>query len=434
MKRFTVASDPGSEDLTQRVTHYYDSNPFDGSFTQNGAGRRTATVYYMRRSGYSPPNPLNGQIIEMYSYSTGGLLTKKRFTAVLQNPVDTYNNVSNYTDVEYTYDSEGRRTQMVYPKGRYRATGSQGAPWMQDASRTLNYTYDSMGRAHTMAEPSPGPSPGSSWLSGVTYNAASQPANFSGLGETRTYNILGQLTQITAGSSFSERYVYSATARTGPRRSPAPLCARTGTKPNGRITGKKNLLSGEEVQYTYDSLQRLQSAITVTDPLVTQWGQNFTYDGWGNLLGASVAKGSAPTFSVTVNGLTNRITGQSYDANGNQAVNGSSYDVENRLKGAGTYPNYYQYTYDGSNKRVAKSKPLTSDEDGNVNGEELLMFYGAGGERLAEFTMSIVKFGTPSQWYLRFTEKKTLVWFGSELGSDCGPLHNGGASVTAPPK
>ena len=305
--------------------------------------------------------------------------------------------MSNYTDVEYTYDSEGRRTQMVYPKGRYRDTGSQGAPWMQDASRTLNYTYDSMGRIHTMAEPSPGPS----WVSGVTYNAASQPTNFSGLGETRTYNILGQLTQITAGSSFSERYDYSPTQN------------------NGRITGKKNLLSGEEVQYAYDSLQRLQSAITVTDPLVTQWGQNFTYDGWGNLLGASVAKGSAPTFSVTVNGLTNRITSQSYDANGNQAVTGSSYDVENRLKGAGTYPNYYQYTYDGSNKRVAKSVPLTWDSDnGTVSGDESLMFYGAGGERLAEFTMSIVKFGVPSQWYLRFTEKKTLVWFGSKLLRD----------------
>ena len=377
------------------MTHYYDSNPFDGSFTQNGAGRRTATAYYMRRSGYGA-GALNGQIIEMYSYSTGGLLTKKRILAVLQNPVDT-TDVSNYTDVEYTYDSEGRRTQMVYPKGRYRDTGSQGAPWMQDASRTLNYTYDSMGRAHTMAEPSPGPS----WVSGVTYNAASQPTNFSGLGETRTYNILGQLTQITAGSSFSERYDYSSSQN------------------NGRITGKKNLLSGEEVQYAYDSLQRLQSAITVTDPLVTQWGQNFTYDGWGNLLGASVAKGSAPTFSVTVNGLTNRINGSSYDANGNQAVTGSSYDVENRLKGAGTYPNYYQYTYDGSNKRVAKSVPLLWDtENGTVSGEELLMFYGAGGERLAEFTMSIVKFGVPSQWYLRFTEKKTLVWFGSKLLRD----------------
>ena len=101
VKRFTVASDPGSEDLTQRVTHDYDSNPFDGSFTQNGAGRRTATAYYMRRSRYSPSTPLNGQIIEMYSYSTSGLLTKKRILAVLQNPVDT-TDVSNYTDVEYT--------------------------------------------------------------------------------------------------------------------------------------------------------------------------------------------------------------------------------------------------------------------------------------------------------------------------------------------
>ena len=70
---------------------------------------------------------------------------------------------------------------MVYPKGRWRDLGTAGYPWMQDPSRTLDYTYDSMGRANTMAEPSPGPT----WTTSVTYNTASQPTNISG--ETRTF-------------------------------------------------------------------------------------------------------------------------------------------------------------------------------------------------------------------------------------------------------
>ena len=385
VRRYTVASDPNSEDLKQRVTHYYDTNPFDATFTQNGAGRRVATVYWIRRALLSPPNPLNGQIIEMYSYTTGGLINKKRVTAFLQNPVGGPD-VVNFTEVQYTYDTEGRRTQMVYPKGRYRNTGAQGAPWEQDASRTLNYTYDSMGRANTMAEPSPG----STWISGVTYNAAGQPTNVGST--TYTYNVLGQLTQKTVGSLFSERYDYSHTAN------------------NGRITGKKNLLSGEEVLYAYDSLQRLASATTVGP----EYGQSFTYDGWGNLIGATLTKGTGPSnLNITVNGLTNRVNGQTYDANGNAGA-ATSYDIDNRLIVGGSY----LYGYDGGNKRVTKSAPINYDEDGNVYGEELLMFYGAGGERLAEFTMSIVKFGVPTQHYLRFTEKKTLVWFGSKLLRD----------------
>ena len=50
-----------------------------------------------------------------------------------------------------------------------------------------------------------------------------------------------------------------------------------------------------------------------------QWGQSFSYDGFGNLLAQTVTKGSAPTLSVLVSGTTNRITtgGYSYDDNGN---------------------------------------------------------------------------------------------------------------------
>ena len=47
---------------------------------------------------------------------------------------------------------------------------------------------------------------------------------------------------------------------------------------NGQITQQLDSVSGEQVTYTYDSLQRLISAVT-TD---SSWGQSFTYDGFGN--------------------------------------------------------------------------------------------------------------------------------------------------------
>ena len=337
---------------------------------------------------HSPP----GHFVEMYSYTAGGLMTKKRMAIELENAADG-SVQSNYAEAQYAYDSEGRRTQMTYPRGRWRDLGSEGQPWIQDPGRTLDYTYDAMGRLHTMAEPYPAVT----WVNGVTYNAAGQATQIGG--ETRTYNIIGQLTRIASGSNFDERYDYHATQN------------------DGRITGKKNLVSGEEVLYAYDSLQRLASAITVTDANVTQWGQSFTYDGWGNLLGAAVVKGSAPAFSITVDGATNRVNGTGYDANGNQTGVGD-YDVENRLSSlpqSGT-PGRLAYGYDAANKRVSKHYPVGVTEEGAVLGEETLMFYGAGGERLAEFQLSAVQ--TFPGYYLRLTERKTLVWFGSKLLRD----------------
>jgi hypothetical protein len=48
-----------------------------------------------------------------------------------------------------------------------------------------------------------------------------------------------------------------------------------------------------------------------------QWGQSFSCDGWGNLTGMSVVKGSAPTMSTTADPATNRLNAWTYDANGN---------------------------------------------------------------------------------------------------------------------
>ncbi len=90
------------------------------------------------------------------------------------------------------------------------------------------------------------------------------------------------------------------------------------TANDGRIVSQRNHLTGEDVQYQYDTLARLSRAETMQTG-GTQWGQQFGYDGFGNLLSKAVTKGLAPMMNLSVDGLTNRITtaGFAYDAAGN---------------------------------------------------------------------------------------------------------------------
>jgi hypothetical protein len=121
---------------------------------------------------------------------------------------------------------------------------------------------------------------------------------YNGIGETRTYNSLLQLTSIYTGS-VSLTYNYTA------------------GQDNGKIASTTNNVSGEQVVYTYDSPNRLIQAQTASNPSVTQWGQGFVYDGFGNLLQKNVTRGSAPSMTYTVNAATNQLQGLGYDANGN---------------------------------------------------------------------------------------------------------------------
>ena len=108
---------------------------------------------------------------------------------------------------------------------------------------------------------------------------------------TQQYNAMQQLTRLTVvgGGSTKVDYEYRFSA----------------TQNNDRITQRKDWLSGEEIEYQYDSLNRLVSAATTGSG---GWGQSFGYDGFGSLLSQTVTKGSAPTLSVSVDPATNRIT------------------------------------------------------------------------------------------------------------------------------
>jgi RHS repeat-associated protein len=120
-------------------------------------------------------------------------------------------------------------------------------------------------------------------------------------------------------------------------------------------------ISGERVQYLYDELGRLTKAETVGP----EWGQTYSYDGFGNLFAKAATKWSGvPTMNILVDQATNRVAGSSgfgYDANGNATAMpgvGLAYDIENRVKSttnAGGQTEQYRYGADNRRLRVQRA-------------------------------------------------------------------------------
>lgn len=332
VKRFAAGAT--TDDACQRVTYTYDNvNTADTSFgVQNSFGRVSTIVYGDISCVYR-------QFRELYSYNSAGLVTKKRLRQVR---TDTSANL----DGAWTYDNEGRMLTLAYPDAWQ--LGNPSAP-VNDG--VFTYTYDSLGRPAGLTEAS---SRTVTHANNIIYNAADQVTamtyvNQIGLtsdtffNETRQYNSRLQLTRLTVPGVVDYEYRFSSSQN------------------DGRITSRKEYVSGEDVTYQYDSLQRLISAMTThTTGTAPQWGQGYTYDGFGNMTAQSVTKGSAPTFSLSINAANNRLTNFTYDANGNMTTmpQGAgtatlAYDVENRLISSSAGE---QYAYGPDNKRIWRRK------------------------------------------------------------------------------
>ena len=79
---------------------------------------------------------------------------------------------------------------------------------------------------------------------GATWGTAGELLSFNG--DTRSYNVLGQVTRITGGGMDMEyRYVAGQN--------------------NGRIWQSKDWATGEEVTYTYDTVNRATKAAGLYD-------------------------------------------------------------------------------------------------------------------------------------------------------------------------
>jgi RHS repeat-associated protein len=325
----------------QQVNYSYDSNPLNGSYSQNAWGRLTAVQFKDENTG--------GSFSYMYSYNAAGRVTAQHmdYDVVSDNPLS--------FDAAYTWDNEGRMTGINY--------GPQ-----------YTLQYDANGRLGGMQEVVNGygtPVASASYgvageMTGLSYGAYN-PWTWS-YSETRQYNSLLQMTRMTGTGTpngsppatvLDMQYVY------------------TGGANNGRIVQATDWVAGETVTYGYDALNRLQTAGATNGT----WGQAFTYDGFGNLTGKSVTQGSAPTLSVGYDPGTNRQYGVNYDANGNAGGGLTMYDVENRLI---EVESGEQYVYDHAGKRVKKKYGTTEE----------YYFYGVGGQKLVTLACQIADDGS----------------------------------------
>jgi RHS repeat-associated protein len=179
---------------------------------------------------------------------------------------------------------------------------------------------------------------------------------------------------------------------------------------NGNVIGITNNLNGNRSQqFTYDQVNRILTAQTVSACTASCWSQAFTYDQWGNL-SAATATGSAPPLTITV-GTNNQITtsGFTYDGVGNELTDVTSsyaWNAESQIKTA----NSINYTYDGEGNRVEKS-----------NGK--IYWYGAGSEILDESDLSgnitneYVFFGGKRIAYKAISSGRTFYYAEDMLGT-----------------
>lgn len=270
--------------------------------------------------------------------------------------------------ISYPYWHEGVGVPApsfgTYPEGRL--------------GETVSVALDSMKRPLSVTRNPNNGNPIETVVNNIAYNAAGAitQLQYNSITETRDFNVLGQITGISYNGTLRHEYRYSATNN------------------DGGITSYKNWQSGEDVQYQYDSLGRLTSAATVGP----EWGQSYGYDGFGNLWSKTTTKGSLTPLNVTIDPVTNRISGApgvTYDLNGNMTSIGVGsgtlyYDHRNRYTGDSASLQISR-VYDPQNRLIAKVGPMVRESDvTTVDNLALTVdFYLPDGRKL----------GTYNQWF-----------------------------------
>lgn len=226
--------------------------------------------------------------------------------------------------MSFEYDSEAKMQYMVYPSGK-----------------RVKYTYDDMARHTGLRQVQPGGAE-PEIVNNVTYGRAGQLKTISWLTESGQW----------AGQSWSynNRMQMSDYNYTGPGGPVSHTYKYSDTQNDGKLWRRKDNISGEEVEYTYDTLHRLSTASVLAGTGVPgqEWGQSYVYDGFGNMKqknGYALAQYTG--FNLSISSATN----------GGGPVGG---DMDDRLLSH----NGEQYQYAPDNKRISKQ---SIGADGNTH-------------------------------------------------------------------
>ncbi|MGC1453046.1 MAG: RHS repeat-associated core domain-containing protein, partial [Candidatus Sulfotelmatobacter sp.] len=382
-------------DPTQLVQYYWDQDPqayFYGTYgfpSTNTAGR-LAGVSFANSTVSWNESTAPYQLFYMFGYNQAG-----RVIAQDLRLLSVYSGGSWGNDIyaSYNWDNLGRMTRMNYP--------------LNGPKNTM--TYDAMSNLTSVNQ-----APCQTWNAAYLFcNTWGTPATLA----SASYNLVGQLTGLNYSGGFGqETRGYNSMLQLTSIASPQVNMTYTysATQNNGLIVSSSDAVTGENVGYTYDSLNRLIAAAT-TGTTGVQWGDSYSYDGFGNLTSKVVTKGTAPQVYPQFNSATNQewtANDNGFDANGNWLGPGPSnpytWNVENQLVSEGYVDasgNRISYTYDPWGQRVLQfaqfqaAAPTTCSVD----------FYSITGQRLGTYTCHYMQYGVP----LGYTQVSINQFFGS---------------------
>jgi RHS repeat-associated protein len=238
----------------------------------------------------------------------------------------------------YTYNNRDRLTSKATPQGTlnytYDPTGNVLSLRSSNPNgASVNYSYDALNRLHRVVD-----NRLNAGTTTYTYNAVDnligeQSAN--GVQSTLSYDAVDNLTNLTinrGGVLASYAYTYNGAGQ--------------------RLSANEQ--NGRRVSYSYDPLGRLTTESIVNDPNPNSTGTlSYSLDAVGNRLARTSTLAALPSTAASYD-ANDRLTSDSYDANGNtKTSNGASfgYNFENRLTSLSPDTTF---VYDGNGNRVAK--------------------------------------------------------------------------------
>jgi RHS repeat-associated protein len=368
LKRLTSSGNPETGGTTNPVTYTYDAN----NNVQTKTDARGITITYswdklnrMLGRTYSNGDPSVGYVYDQTAcvvvsscYNIGHMTSMTDAAGTEGFAYDTMGRIwgdqrttnALTKNTSYVYNLDGSLATLTYPSGRvvtYAYLASAKPTAASDNTTGVGYVSDGYY--------APNGAPAFRSLDAavgqtILYNNRLQPCwNWAGTGTTLPLSYACTATA-TTGTMFDVKYNFNLGAD------------------NGNLVGITNDRNSNRSQtYSYDVLNRITSAATVSTCTANCWSLDFTLDQFANL--TAVAGTGNSTLTPNANNQIS-VAPFTYDASGNELTDVTStyvWNAESEMKTGGGVT----YVYDGRGNRVEKSSTK-------------LYWYGPSGEVLDE--------------------------------------------------
>jgi RHS repeat-associated protein len=348
-----VAPRPGQTGTLQVTTNYkYDDRNRLTNTSYNGVSTAPLVYAYDGTTlnsgcGQNPPAISStyavGRRTGMCGSKSGSSWSYDKMGRPVLESTRSFGSVQKVLTVNYAYNQDGSLNTLTYPSGD-----------------VVTYTVGGAGRVTRVADST------NNFVTSATYappGLLTGMTSGTGIVTSNIYNDRLQPVLLSAGVTGQNpvfSLCYDFHLHVAFNNSPCSLPAYA-TGDNGNVFQVlNNVDSTRSAVYTYDSLNRLAQANTITTTGSNCWGEVYTIDSWSNLtsiagvstMGGCSAEGLSAT-ATTKNQLSG--VGLLYDAAGNVTQdnlgNQPTYDAENKIvTDAG-----FTYYYDADGTRMEKT-------------------------------------------------------------------------------